>query len=130
MPFLPLTAAICAIGLLACSTTKESYIETARYSRDYIFIDEIQNSSATNAFDLIETLRPHWLEGRGPKSVRNRMTSYPVVYVDGVRHGNINSLTTIPVYNIVEIQHMSAGDATIRFGMGHPGGAILIAMFN
>lgn len=129
MRFLPIAAALCAIGFLSCSYTKETYARKSRYSRNYIFIDEIKKSSATNAFDLIETLRPYWLGGRGPKSVRDEMASYPVVYVDGMRHGNIKSLTTIPVHNIVEIQYMNAGDATIRFGLDHPSGAILITMF-
>lgn len=118
----------CALGLLACSSNKGLYRDY-RFARNYIFIDEIQNSAAMNAYDLIRTLRPLWLRERGPKSARSGMASYPVVYVDGQRHGNINSLATLPAGNIVQIQYMNTGDATIRFGEGHSGGAILITMF-
>lgn len=117
-----------ALGLLACSSNRGPYRDYS-VARNYIFVDEIQSSAAMNAFDLIESLRPLWLEGRGPKSVRSGMASYPVAYVDGQRLGDILSLTTIPAHNIVEIQRMNSGDATIRFGVGHPGGAILITMF-
>lgn len=129
MRVLTITAVLSTIGLFACSTSREAYTVKPGRSRSHIYHSEIQKSSATNAFDLIETLRPYWLEGRGPKSVLNRATSYPVVYVDDIRHGDIYSLTTIPVYNIVQIQLMNAGDATLKFGTGHPSGAILITMF-
>lgn len=108
---------------------KEPYGHYVPASRNYIFADEIRRSVATNAYDLIESLRPHWLRGRGPKSVRVRMASNPIVYVDGLRHGYVSALISLPVHNIVEIQYMSSGDATIRFGIDHPGGAILISMF-
>lgn len=118
------------LACYACSATKEPYGYSVPSSRNYIFKAEIEISTAINAFDLIESLRPHWLEGRGIKSVRNRTAALPVAYVDGQRLGDILSLTTIPVYNIVEIQFISSGDATIRFGIGHSGGAILITMFS
>ena len=129
MRLLTAITTVCALGLLACSSTQESYGHQVPYTRNYIFEDEIKSSSAANAFELIENSRPHWLEGRGIKSLRSRTASNPVVYVDGQRHGDILSLTTLPSYNIVQIQYMNAGDATIRFGVGHPGGAILITMF-
>ncbi len=129
MRLLTVITCFCALGLLACSSTKEIYRRSPNYDRNYIFPNEIQSSAANNAFDLIRNLRPLWLRGRGSKSVRYGMASYPVIYVDGSRYANINSLATIPAGNIVQIQFMSAGDATIRFGVNHPGGAILITMF-
>ena len=117
------------MGLLACVATDRTHSVRSHDRRNTIFLEEIANSSATDAYDLIETLRPHWLGGRGVKSFRSRTASNPVVYVDGQRHGDILSLTTLSVYNVVRIQYMNAGDATIRFGTGHPGGAILITMF-
>ncbi len=128
MRLLTAITTVCALGLLACSSSRELSRDYS-VARNYIFVDEIQSSAATNAFDLIESLRPHWLEGRGRKSVRSRTASFPVVYVDGQRFGDILSLATFPAGNIVQIQRMNAGDATIRFGVGHSGGAILITMF-
>lgn len=116
------------MGLLACSTTKGGYAKNTSYSRDYIYREEIQNNAATNAYGLIRSLRPHWLQGRGAKSVRYAEASYAVVYVDGSRRGDINSLSTVFTENIAVIQFLNASDAIIRFGPDHPGGAILITL--
>jgi hypothetical protein len=124
-----LIAALFVLGFSACSSTKGPHGHYVPSSRNFIFADEINSSVATNAYDLIESLRPYWLRGRGPKSVRNRMASNPMAYVDGLRLGNISSLVSLPVHNIVKIEYMNSGDATIRFGTDHPGGAILITMF-
>ncbi len=119
----------CALGLLACWTTTAPY-KDYRLDRNYIFIDEIQSSGSATAFNLIRTLRPHWFRGRGPKSLVHDTVSFPIIYVDGNRYGDINSLLSFPVTNITEIQYMNAGDATIKLGMDHPAGAILISMFH
>ncbi len=130
MRLLTAITTVCALGLLACSSTQESYGHQVPYTRNYIFEDEIKSSAAANAFDLIRTLRPHWFRGRGPKSLVHDTVSFPIAYVDGNRYGDINSLLSLPVTNITEIQYMNAGDATIKLGMDHPAGAILITMFH
>jgi hypothetical protein len=117
------------MGILACSSVKETSTTKVRYSRDCIYSEEIQNNSATNAYDLVSSLRPHWLRGRGPKSIVNEEASYPVVYVNDSRHGDVNSLATISTDQITEIRFFNAGDATIRFGLNHPSGAIAITIF-
>ncbi len=117
-----------AVGLLACSTTKETSVRKARYSRDRISSEEIQNIYASNAYDLIGKLRPHWLRGRGTKSMRFQDVSYPVVYVDESRHGSINSLSNISVDHIKEVRFLNSSDATFKFGLNHPGGAIIISI--
>ncbi|MFQ5865845.1 MAG: hypothetical protein ACE5IW_11510 [bacterium] len=128
MRLLTAVTILCALGLLACSTTKESKSKKSRYSRDYIYSEEIQTSTATNAYHLIKNLRPHWLWGRGTKSIRYEEASYPVIYVNESRHGDIDSLSTIPITNIKEIQFLNSGDATNRFGIDHASGAILITL--
>ena len=49
-----------------------------------------------------------------------------VVYQDGVKTGGPNSLEFVPTISVREIRYISAADATIRFGTGHPMGAILV----
>ncbi|MEE9466270.1 MAG: hypothetical protein V3W14_11950 [Candidatus Neomarinimicrobiota bacterium] len=120
--------------LLACCACSASWGPrgyNVPSTRDYIFKSEIENSTAINALDLIESLRPHWLKGRGReiKYTGRKTSSLPIVYVDKQRLRYPLSLRDIPVYNIVEIQFISSGDATIWFGEGHSGGAILITMF-
>lgn len=115
--------------LLACvSTTDRTYSVTSHDRRNTILLEEITNSHATDAYDLIRNLRPLWLRGRGRKSIFNEGVSYPTVYVDGGRHGGIESLATTPVEDIAQIQFLDSGDATLRFGVNHPSGAILITL--
>ena len=118
-----------AIGLFACGTTGGgTSTKTARHSHDHIYYDEIQKSAATNAYDLIRNLRPLWLRGRGQKSFRNSQAAYPVIYVNGDRHGGIDTLSSLSAANISEVQFLGASDATIRYGLNHAGGAILITL--
>ena len=120
------TAILCALGLVACATTGEQYTRT-QYTANYISLDEIKSSAAINAYDLINNLRPHWLRGRGPKSLNRYIeTSLPSIYLDGIHFGNIQSLASISVESIVVIQLLGASEATIKLGGYNPSGAILI----
>lgn len=118
-----------ALALFACSTTKETSAQKTPSSRDYISAEEIKTSAATDAYDLIKSLRPHWLQGRGAKSIKYAEAAYPVVYVNDSRHGTIESLHSISVHNITEIRFLGSGEASNRLGLNHPSGAILISMF-
>jgi hypothetical protein len=130
MRLFTLITLLSATTLAACSTSKDTYGRKPPYSRDFISQEEIHRSSATNAYDLIRTLRPHWLRGRGTKSIKYEQASYPVVYVNGARHGGIGSLSTISVENITRIRFLNAGDASNQLGMNHPSGAIMISLFD
>lgn len=114
--------------MIACGPSLQ--LETPRhYDRDHIVQEEIQNTHASTALELTENLRPHWLRGRGAKSIRFAEVSYPYVYVNGNRLGGIHTLATLPADNITDMRFLSAGEATILFGMNHPSGAIVIEIF-
>lgn len=117
------------MGLFACSTTKGAHGAKVQYSRDHIALEEIRNNMSNNAYDLVSHLRPHWLRGRGPKSIRFEEASSPEVYVNDLRHGDISSLATISTEQIAEIRFFNTGDATIRFGLNHPSGVIAVTTF-
>ncbi len=102
---------------------------TARYDENLITEVEIITNNAINAYDLIHNLRPHWLRSRGRRSIKFPQTSYPVVYVNENRYGDISSLSSIGKQNITEIRHLDAADATTFLGSNHAGGAILITIF-
>jgi hypothetical protein len=78
------------------------------------------------AHRLIQRLRPAWLLGRGQTSLTNPEAAYPVVYVDGVRHGGLDTLVTITSNQIRRMTYTGAADATTRWGTGHPAGVISI----
>ncbi len=96
---------------------------------------EIEASSATDVHRLIQTRRPSWLRERGAVTLRTTPTddgellqdAHIVVYLDGVRHGIVDDLRSLPTTGVTSIQRLSAADATQRFGTGHPRGAIVIS---
>ena len=95
-------------------------------SPDLIGLDEIEASSTTNAWDLINQVRPNWLRGRGTPSLRNTQVPLPLVYVDDRRQGDLNVLRSFPTGGIAELRYINATTATTRFGNGHAGGVIQI----
>lgn len=111
---------------LACSAPKQGSGERPPSSRESISYEEIQNTAASNAYQLIQNLRPYWLRGRGRKSFHLDQASSPVVYLDGTRFGGVESLTSIPVSNLLEIRFFTASEANVRLGADHPSGAIMI----
>ena len=128
MCYLSLIMILLAVGFTSCSSTNGTGTKKARYDRNFIGHEDILSNSAIDAYDLIRSLRPHWLKGRGTKSFRNPEASFPMVYVDNDRMGNLETLTSISSANIKSITFLSASDATIRFGLNHTGGAILITI--
>lgn len=93
-----------------------------------ITTEQILNSSAANAYDLIHGIRPIWLRSRGQNTLDpsgiNSANAYAAVFVDGQRYGDITSLRSMSVYEIRAIRFLSGSDATTRFGTGYPAGVI------
>lgn len=94
--------------------------------RNLLTAEEIASVRATHALDIIRQLRPTWLRGRGPVSMRNSTPDYPVIYVDGVRAGTPDILERIPAVTVLDIRFLSGRDATTLYGLDHSGGAILL----
>ena len=91
-------------------------------------------SQYKNAYELIRGLRPHMLQPRGfaaataPGPGGRTAPGGVRVFVDNVFVGGIEMLSTIPVPSIALVRHLSASDATIRYGSGMEGGAIVIML--
>ena len=85
---------------------------------------EEAESDAQNLWEVIQRLRPNWLVSRAA-TMRERID--PVVYVDGIRFGEVESLREIPVTDIIAILRVCAQDATILYGIGHAGGIIAVS---
>jgi hypothetical protein len=110
------------LTLVACGTTGGS----PRGSSDVLTRAEIEDSRAANALELLQQLRPQFLRPRGALSARNPVPAYPIVYLNNVRHGDLETLRNILLQEIDEIHFISAADATTRWGTGHLGGVILV----
>ena len=123
--FLRIGVVSCLFLLSACASSGPQQGETgARRSADRIVSEEIRASSATNALQLVQTLRPTWLRTRGQISFRDQ-GEIPVYY-DGVRMGGVGSLNQLPTMSVEGLQRLDASSATQRYGTDHPHGAILV----
>ena len=94
--------------------------------------EEIADTTAQNAYDAISLRRPFFLKSRGPRSLRGapvgQTVEFPIVYIDGMYHGELESLKTIPVSRVREIHYLDDNAAMLRFGTGHTGGIILVLL--
>ncbi|RME02157.1 MAG: hypothetical protein D6814_00125 [Calditrichaeota bacterium] len=118
-----------AMLFLACGGTSTGS-RTSRFS-NVITAEEISKSGTDvpmrNAYDVIQYLRPNFLKVRGATS-SGALSTNPVVYVNNIRFGSIDALRNIYTDQIKEIRYLSPADASLRFGSGHSGGAILITL--
>lgn len=115
------------VGLVACSNSTRK--ETARRSSSVITAEEIEKTSASNAYEAIQILRPNLLHrqsGRYSSNATGQASMQAQVYVDDVRYGDFETLRQISTFNIAEIEYLSPSEATMRHGTGHAGGAFLI----
>jgi hypothetical protein len=87
---------------------------------------EIVGAHANSAYDVIHKLRANFLSARGQTSILLATSSYPTVYVDGQRYGDIDALRIIPARDVASIRLYRAWDATTRFGTGNTNGVIAI----
>jgi hypothetical protein len=113
---------LCLLIVSACASTGS----TERGSLDVVTRAEMDAVHAADAYALLQRLRPQFLRSRGSVSMRNSADSYPLVYLNNVRHGGVMSLRDILVTDIQEIRFISAADATTRWGTGHGSGVIMV----
>ena len=88
-----------------------------------------QQLAATNAqsvYDALQKLRPEWLSSRGPTSVTDDTPAVASVYMNGTMLGKADYLREMRPLDVTEIRYWDAGQASARFGMGHPRGVIEI----
>ncbi|MFL5560407.1 MAG: hypothetical protein ACJ79K_02945 [Gemmatimonadaceae bacterium] len=112
------------IVLLGCATTR---VAPGAYDPNLITEDEIVDSHAMNAYDVIHKLRANFLSYRGKISIYSSPSvSMPTVYVDEQRYGDIGLLSTIPAEVIATIRLYRAWDATTKYGINNASGVISI----
>jgi hypothetical protein len=122
--------AVSCLLLAACGSVSSSSPSTgyAFDQRNLITYEEIKAAKTPgwSAWDLIAQTRPNFLRTRGATSLRDPTPVRAVIYLDGVLYGKLETLRNLNIEEIREIEFISAGDATTRFGTDHLGGAILI----
>lgn len=126
---------VLALGVAASLATAcaASRSNTPLVDPDVITIDQIARSKATNAYDLIATLRPQMFTAHGAMTTRGQQPSTPgrqalpvVVYIDNVKVGPVEELKALGKLDVREIRYLSPRVATDRWGENHAGGVIYV----
>jgi hypothetical protein len=106
-------------GAVACASSDPAPTGGARATRspDVISRQEIEESAATNAYDLVNRLRPQWLRGTGAGSISGGTTRMQqlYVYLENARIGGVESLRTVSAAGITSIRFLSADRAAAAF---------------
>ena len=111
-----------ALILTSCSGTPSPFGERAsanapRGNRDLIVRAELDVFASQSAREVVERLHPNWLRARGVSGgVR--------VVVDGTSRGGLQELYFLNSADIESMRHLSAADATTKYGTGYWGGVI------
>jgi hypothetical protein len=107
----------------ACSTSPQTRPTTA--DQRVIKSDELTASRYNNVYEMIEATRPQWLRPRGRTSFNTRESVK--VYLDGSLLGEPEQLRGITARSIAEIRWLDANEATLRWGLDHGHGAIVLS---
>jgi len=122
-----LILAFCLMVLSSCASGGSR--GTPLSDPDIIDRDEIAESrSASNAYSLIQSIRPLWFQTRGLTNLRQAAGEEDiVVYMDNARLGDRETLRRVTLGSIEYMQFFTAREATQRWGGGHLHGAILVS---
>jgi hypothetical protein len=104
-----LTLAVCAWG---CSSLNQG----PSRDRNLISEEEVLASDARNAYELVERLRPLWLQSRGDRSTR--LGTEIVVYQDSAMLGGIDMLERVPIELVRSVRALDAAEAGRLPGLG------------
>ncbi|MGH7458260.1 MAG: hypothetical protein ACREKN_04135 [Longimicrobiaceae bacterium] len=120
-------AGLLTLSLLLVSTgcATNGRLSSGRGADEQITREQIEASTATSAYQLVQTLRPRWLRKRGSQSFANEGDI--MVYFDNARMGDPASLRQIPVNAVGSISFFNAAAANFRWGPGHTHGVILVS---
>ncbi|MFL5487018.1 MAG: hypothetical protein ACJ8AJ_00900 [Gemmatimonadaceae bacterium] len=91
--------------------------------------EEIANAHAdiNTAYDAVARLRPNWLAAHGvtTTTTSGAGSEFALVFVDGQRYGDLNSLRSIPAYHVGDIRYYDVTQAGAKFGLQGGGSGVI-----
>lgn len=93
-------------------------------SSDTITRQQMLEVNASDVYEAVQKLRPSWLTSRGPTSLTDSSPSVVSVFLNGNHVGDSEFLHNLRPDDIDRLRYYEAGEASARFGMGHPRGVI------
>jgi hypothetical protein len=117
-----------AVGLLvlsACSSSGQGASTGAQSStRNVLAREELMATKEPDLRRAIERLRPQWLRARGAARVGTVLQV--AVFVDDVRAGGVEYLSSLRLEGIQEVRFYTAAEGTTRWGGDVAGGVIAV----
>jgi hypothetical protein len=113
------------LASLACASGGSSARRPSGSGPDVIGLEELSYATWPNAWELVSSLRPRWLQSRGPDSFNN--PSVVQVVVDDMKLGPVSSLRNLPTSGFTSLQYIDPLSATARWGLDFGSGAIYIS---
>ncbi len=111
------------LALAACASAGPAGQPGApRANPNVLTAEQIAGAHVANALDAVRQLRPRFLVSHGGTTVSHAVQ----VVVDDVPRGGAAVLSSINAGDVVEIRYLDGSEATMRFGTGYTGGAILV----
>lgn len=86
--------------------------------------DELTRTSASNAYEALNIVRPFFLRTRGKTSILLPNAFGPAVYVNGTLLGGVEVLKTFLAVDVVMIRKVESWDAETKYGPGYPDGVL------
>jgi hypothetical protein len=110
--------------VVGCSSSTQTSEERSRL---FISSAEIeQYGTGIDVYSLVQRLRPMWLRKSGPHSMTGGDDIR--VYVDGMRYEAPIALRFYNAQSVESLRFLEPGKATVRYGIGHSHGAIIVNM--
>ena len=111
-----------AAALMGCASggSNSASIETGTPRRSNVLtLEEVSaaHADASTAYEAVSRLRPNWLATHGPTSASTEGgAGLATVFINGVQHGDLSSLRTIPAYQVADIHYYDVTEAGARYG--------------
>lgn len=122
----PLLVALLVLGGCASSGVSSS---ASSGSRDEITREQLLEMPEATAFDVVRRLRGRWLRPRGAGTSIRLAATDVIVYINNQREpGGVDALRSFRAGGLQSIEFFDASQATIRWGTGHPAGAIVVSI--
>ena len=131
-----------ALGMLvvaqgSCGGAKASGTSTAaapvqssapRRSANTLLPDELPASdrSLMTVYQAIQKFRPRFLKEAGYTNENTQGASGVALYIDDVKMQGLEQLNQMRMSDVEKVQYLTGAEGTMRFGMGHDNGVILI----
>ena len=128
---------VISAGLAGCGTTgSTTKVKKERVNRNIITLEEIQAINTTNAYEIVERLRPELLNKdvlRSETLAEGAVTDFKfsvLIYMNGQKFGDKGSLRTIDSSRVKEIRYYDPDESVFKFGSNARGGVFDVITIN